>query len=175
MTSLTAMLKCEAEDMYRVTENLVRKLEPADLGWKPSTGRNWMSVGQLLKHLTEACGGATKGLVTGDWGLPPGVKMEDMKPEDMLPPAERMPAVTSVQEALDLLAQDRKMALHYIAEAGEKNLFDKQLTAPWGGPEQPLGMHLWHMIQHLGQHKGQLFYYLKLMGRPVHTGDLWGM
>jgi hypothetical protein len=30
-------------------------------------------------------------------------------------------------------------------------------------------------VQHLAQHKGHLFYYLKLQGKPVHTGDLWGM
>jgi len=30
------------------------------------------------------------------------------------------------------------------------------------------------MIQHLNQHKGQLFYYLKLQGKPVSTPDLWG-
>jgi hypothetical protein len=31
------------------------------------------------------------------------------------------------------------------------------------------------MLGHLTQHKGQLFYYLKLQGKPVNTGDLWGM
>jgi hypothetical protein len=31
------------------------------------------------------------------------------------------------------------------------------------------------MIQHLAQHKGQLFYYLKLQGKPVNTAHLWGM
>jgi hypothetical protein len=30
------------------------------------------------------------------------------------------------------------------------------------------------MVDHLASHKSQLFYYLKLMGRPVHTGSLWG-
>ncbi len=30
------------------------------------------------------------------------------------------------------------------------------------------------MIEHLKQHKGQLFYYLKLQGKPVNTSDLWG-
>ena len=30
------------------------------------------------------------------------------------------------------------------------------------------------MIAHLAQHKGQLFYYLKLMGKDVKTDDLWG-
>jgi hypothetical protein len=30
------------------------------------------------------------------------------------------------------------------------------------------------MIQHLERHEGQLFYYLKLQGKPVNTVDLWG-
>ncbi|MDE0394080.1 MAG: hypothetical protein OYK82_04805, partial [Gammaproteobacteria bacterium] len=29
------------------------------------------------------------------------------------------------------------------------------------------------MIWHLAQHKGQLFYYLKLQGKPVNTMHLW--
>jgi hypothetical protein len=32
-----------------------------------------------------------------------------------------------------------------------------------------------HGIHHLQQHKGQLFYYLKLQGKPVNTEHLWGM
>jgi hypothetical protein len=31
------------------------------------------------------------------------------------------------------------------------------------------------MVEHLAQHKGQLFYYFKLQGKPVNTGHLWGM
>jgi hypothetical protein len=31
------------------------------------------------------------------------------------------------------------------------------------------------MVGHLAQHKGQLFYYLKLQGKPVNTAHLWGM
>jgi len=38
-----------------------------------------------------------------------------------------------------------------------------------------LGKHLLQMVQHLVQHKTQLYYYLKLMGRPVNTGHLYGM
>ena len=30
-------------------------------------------------------------------------------------------------------------------------------------------------VDHLKEHKAQLFYYLKLQGKPVHTGNLWGM
>jgi hypothetical protein len=31
------------------------------------------------------------------------------------------------------------------------------------------------IVNHLAVHKAQLFYYLKPMGRPVHTMSLWGM
>jgi len=31
------------------------------------------------------------------------------------------------------------------------------------------------MIGHLATHKAQLFYYLKLQGKPVNTGHLWGV
>jgi hypothetical protein len=31
------------------------------------------------------------------------------------------------------------------------------------------------MVGHLNQHKGQLFYYLKLQGKDVNTMHLWGM
>jgi hypothetical protein len=37
-----------------------------------------------------------------------------------------------------------------------------------------LGRYLLQMVQHLDRHKGQLFYYLKLQGKPVNTADLWG-
>ena len=53
-----------------------------------------------LKHITNACGAVCKGFVSGDWGLPAGRKLlEDLSPEEMLPPAEKMPAVESVEEA----------------------------------------------------------------------------
>jgi len=38
-----------------------------------------------------------------------------------------------------------------------------------------LGHHLLQMVEHLNSHKSQLFYYLKMQGKPVNTGDLWGM
>lgn len=174
MTTLTDILRQNAKMMYPTAENLVRMVDAGALDWKPATGRNWMTTGQLIDHLTSACGAGIKGFVTGDWGLPPGVKFEDMDPNDALPPAEKMSSC-GVEEALTRLAKDRDVALHFIAEAGESNLLSKRLTAPWGGPEMTLYQQLDTCIHHLGQHKGQLFYYLKLQGKEVHTGHLWGM
>ena len=171
----TELLKSEIETAYASTGKLLDKVDPAGLAWKPETGSNWMTVGQLLKHISEGCGAACRAFVTGDWGLPPGTKMEDLKPEEMLPPAENLPSVGSVEEAGKLLAQDKAVALSMIDQAGEDALANKRMAAPWKPEIQyELGRHLLQMVQHLERHKSQLFYYLKLQGKPVNTGDLWG-
>jgi len=172
--TLTELLQQEAKGTYAAAESLIKMVKPEELSWKPTTGKNWMTVGQLIRHCGDACGAPIKGFVTGDWGMPAGMKVEDLPPEEMLPPAEKMPSAT-VEQALDLLARDRETALRFIAEAGEENLLTRTMTAPWGGHELPLFQHLQGMIAHLAQHKGQLFYYLKLLGRDVNTMHLWGM
>ena len=166
----TSLIKSEIESTYHATEGLMKMVDPTSLAWKPATGSNWMTTGQLLDHLTNACGACMKGFVTGDWGIP-----ADAPPEAMLPPAEKLPAVTSVADAQAKLAADKQVALAMLAKAGEKDLAGKSVDAPWDPTKKPLGLQMLHMVNHLQQHKGQLFYYLKLQGKPVHTGSLWGM
>lgn len=171
----TQLLKNEVEVAYATTAKLLDKVDPDSLDWKPESGGNWMSVRQLLKHISNACGAGCKGFVSGDWGLPEGVKLEDLSAEEMLPPAEKMPAVESVEEARKLLSEDKAIALHMIEQAGENDLANREVAAPWApGVTSPLGRHLLQMVLHLDRHKGQLFYYLKLQGKPVNTADLWG-
>ncbi len=173
--SWTALLKSELESTYASTAKLLDRVDPDSFDWKPATGGNWLTVGQLLKHITDSCGAPCKGFVTGDWGMPEGMKVEDLKPEEMLPPAEKFPSIGSIEEARKLLAEDQALALRMIDQAGETDLSDKQVAAPWAPDVQrPLGHYLLKMIQHLDRHKAQLFYYLKLQGKPVNTGDLWG-
>jgi hypothetical protein len=73
-----------------------------------------------------------------------------------------------------LLKEDRRVTLSCIAAAGESNLLSRRITAPWGGRELSLFQQLLEMVKHLAQHKGQLFYYLKLKGKTVDSHDLWG-
>jgi len=171
----TQLLEGEIETTYTTTARLLDEVDPGSLAWKPQTGRNWMTVGQLLKHISNACGAGCKGFVTGDWGLPPGKKLEDLSPEEMTPPAEKLPAVESVEEAKKLLEEDKAIALQMINQAGENDLANKEIVAPWApGAPLALGRHLLQMVQHLDRHKSQLFYYLKLQGKAVSTADLWG-
>ncbi|MBN1641631.1 MAG: DinB family protein [Anaerolineae bacterium] len=169
----TELLKSEIEDTYRVTQALIDLVEPGDsLDWKPATGSNWMTMGQLLRHLTDACGSAFKGFVTGNWGIPQDV---DLSAEDMLSPAELLPTIGSVAEAKRLLAEDEQLSYDMLARCAEDELANKVVPAPWYPQGMILGRDLLHMVDHLRNHKAQLFYYLKLQGKPVNTGNLWGM
>jgi len=171
----TQLLQIEIESAYATTEKLISKADSSALGWKPPSGANWMTMGQLLRHISSACGAGCLGFVTGEWGLPPGKTFDDLTPEEMLPRAEALPAVTSVSEALAALAEDKELALKAIAQAGEAELDGRHLSAPWApGPVYPLGRHLLQMVLHLERHKSQLYYYLKLQGHAVSTENLWG-
>ena len=169
--TLTQVLLDEADATYTVVERLVRRVANDELSWKPSEGHDWMAMGQLLMHLASfGCGKAVQGFVKGEW--PREAQCEN--PEIHVPPPAGLPTVLSVQEALDLLAEDRRVSLSCITAAGEANLLARRMTAPWGGPELSLFQQLLEMLKHLAQHKGQLFYYLKLMGKRVDSRDLWG-
>jgi hypothetical protein len=84
----TELLKCNIEGAYKATDGLMALVEDKDLAWKPATGKNWMTTGQLLMHLTNACGFCCRGFATGDWGMHEGAG--DGPPADaMLLPADR--------------------------------------------------------------------------------------
>ncbi len=136
---------CHCPTTNTTTARLLDKVDPESLDWKPKSGSSRMTVGQLLRHLTEVSGAACRAFVTGDRGLPPGE------------------------------LEDKAHALRVIEQAGENDLANKELAAPWvPGVEYALGRHLLQMVQHLDRHKSQLFYYLKLQCKAVNTADLWG-
>jgi hypothetical protein len=173
--TLKDILSNEAITTYKITEGLFHLVSDNELSWTPPTGKNWMTVGQLMMHCASfGCGKAIQGFVKGDWGLPEGIKIENLSKENHVPPPSELPCVESVEQASELLYKDKELALSCIVEVDESKLLDGAFAAPWGGPELPLFQHLLHMIAHLNQHKGQLFYYLKLMGKNVSTKDLWG-
>jgi hypothetical protein len=173
--SWTELIKREIAASYGSTEGLVNMVDDSELSWKPATGQNWMTVGQLLKHITESCGAGIRGFVTGDWGMPDGVDLSQLKPEDMLPLAEKLPTVDSVAQAKKLLAEDKQIALEMLAKCDEKQLETQAAPTPWDPSPMILGHRMLQSIHHLDSHKSQLFYYLKLQGKPVNTGHLWGM
>ena len=162
---------------------VITKVVPSDpvvlyTGWQASAeekARARITLG-LDRPLPEQYFRTVAGFFTGDWGMPEGMSMEDMAPEEMLPPAEKLPTVESVAQAREMLAVDKSLALEMVEEAGEDTLQGKQVAPPWEPNDlAPMGSHFLGMVQHLAVHTSQLFSYLKLMGKPVNTGHLWGM
>ena len=170
--TLTHVLLEEAEATYSVVEKLIRQVSDDELPWVPSEGGGWMTMGQLLMHCASfGCGKAVVGFVKGEWP----VETQEGDADAHVPPPAGLPTVVSVAEALELLAEDRELTMSCIGAAGEANLLTRRIMAPWGGRELSLFQHLLEMLKHLGQHKGQLFYYLKLQGKAVGSHDLWGV
>lgn len=171
----TPLLEAEIDAAYRATYGLLDLVDDDALDWAPATGTNWMTTGQLLAHLGTACGFCIRGFVTGDWDMPEGQDLSDLSDEDLLPPADKMPSAATVAAAREALRADHELSLAMVREAGEERLETEQATAPWNPNPKSLGHHCLDMVGHLISHKSQLFYYLKLQGKPVHTGLLWGM
>lgn len=170
----TQMLRAQMEDAYRCADGLMALVDDDALGWKPAGGENWMTTGQLLEHMDMACGWCCRGFVTGEWGMP-GAAGGEAPPDDMLPSAQQMPSAESVAAARGKLAADREVAFAMLAEAGENDLAKKSTTAPWNPTPRLLGVQFMECVKHLDSHRHQLFYYLKLLGKPVNTMHLWGM
>ena len=160
---------------YGVADHLMSLVRDDELDWKPDHGSNWMSMGQLLMHMTDACGSTFDGLINGTWDIREEFQVNELETRQIFPSADMLPSVNSVSDARKLLADDRKLALKSLKKCSEEDLAGKYAPAPWTRHPMILGQRLLHMVFHLNQHKGQLFCYLKLSGRSVNTCDLYGM
>lgn len=152
-----AILIEQVKDSYRAAEGLMEFVEDEHLSWKPESGENWMTVGQLINHIAIACGPTFKGFITGTWEF-----------------EEELGAVKSVVEGRGKLVADKAAALELLGNLSNDDLTTRMVQPPWESESRPLGYFLSLMVSHLDVHKSQLFYYLKLMGKDVNTAHMWG-
>ena len=150
-------------------------VEGADLDRTPSEGDNWWTVGQLLRHITVFCGIWCKGFATGVWDDAGDVDHAKIPEGESLPRASAYRSIDSVEAARDALSRDKALALLVIEQTTDTELLSKNAVAPCNPNPRVLGLRILDMVRHLESHKCQLFYYLKLMGKPVHTGHLYGL
>jgi uncharacterized damage-inducible protein DinB len=173
--TLVELLQSQVEDTYQAADALLAMVTDDDLGWKPNQGGNWLSMGQLLRHITVSCGIWCKGFATGVWDDAGDVDHTQISEGESLPRASAYRSIDSVEAARQALARDKVLALQVIEQTTDAELLSKNAVAPWNPNPRVLGLRILDMVRHLESHKSQLFYYLKLMGKPVHTGHLWGM
>jgi uncharacterized damage-inducible protein DinB len=146
-------------------EHMVEMIPDDKLDWAP--GGDFMTVGQLLKHLSDNwC--VVKMMATNEWPFSdPEEMIEAMK-------LENMPTCTK-DEAWSAMEKDLSNAVDFIEnELSEEDFFNKRISAPWGfdGP-------IWKAVlmakEHQVNHKMQLHIYLKQLGLPVNTETLYAM
>jgi hypothetical protein len=134
---------------------------PADkLDWKP--GPNFMSMGELICHLSDGIGTELRMLIQNTWP-----KLEEMN-EAM---KGKIPTC-NVQEALSKLEKDKTTLREVLAGVTEDEFANKIVATPWGwkGVIEKMSF---DFREHFTNHKMQLFTYLKLLGFPVNTETLY--
>ena len=136
---------------------------PADkLGWKP--GPTFMSIGQVVCHLSDGMGGGLEMLLSGKWP-----SMEEMDAGMKL---ENMPSC-GVQEALGKLEKDKAVLRATLDGISEDDFTNRVVSVPWGWKAK-FEITSVAFLGHFNNHKMQLFTYLKLLGLPVNTESLYG-
>ncbi len=147
---------------FRPAEALIGMVPADKLAWRP--GPTFMSLGQLIFHLSGGVGDDLRRLLTNDWPSPENME-SDMK-------LENMPAC-SVAEALARLEKDKTVLRGVLDGLSEEDFAQKIVAVPWGMKMKMEAMLLFFR-EHFTNHKMQLFTYLKLLGLPVNTGTLYG-
>jgi hypothetical protein len=147
---------------YRPAETLIGMVPADKLNWKP--GPTFMSVGQLIYHLSDGLGSGFAMLFSGKWP-----SMAEMEAEMKL---ENLPSCNP-QEALDKLEKDKKILHEALENLSEEDFTNKVVSVPWGWAAKTERMAI-SFLGHFTNHKMQLFTYLKLLGLPVNTETLYG-
>ncbi len=150
-----------ALEAFKPAETLIKMVPPDKLDWRP--GPTFMTLGNLIDHLSNGIGTELRMLVTNSWPKP-----EDME-ASMKPGA--MPSCT-VEQALAKLEKDKETLREVLAAVSEEEFAEKVYSTPWGR-QNKLEMMALDFREHFTNHKMQLFTYLKLLGYSVNTQTLY--
>jgi len=148
-------------DAYRPTATLIGMVPSDKVEWRP--GATFMSFGQLICHLGGGLAEEFRCMLTNQWP-----SMEQMQEGMKL---ENIPSC-SVEQALQKLEKDKTTLREVLDSLSEEDFTHRIVSTPWGmqGKVERMGI---AFLEHVTNHKMQLFTYLKLLGLPVHTGTLY--
>jgi hypothetical protein len=146
---------------FRPAKTLIGMVPADKLGWQP--GPKFMTLGQLICHLSLGVGDGIRLLHTGEW--PTDEEMLTGMKQENLPSC-------GVEEALAKLEADKKTLGEALAAVSEQDFANKVVSVPWGwkGKMEVLAL---SFLEHFTNHKMQLFLYLKMLDLPVNTQTLY--
>ncbi|HZD04099.1 MAG TPA: DinB family protein [Longimicrobiales bacterium] len=148
-------------ERYRaITLQVFDLIDEADLAWRPSSAQ--YSLGQQLLHIAQAEDLWAHGLFEGDWNY------ERVRFPRELPSTGEMKA---------FFAGVRAFTLERIRTI-EPGALGEVVDIPGSPEEQSLRSYLWFLLEHELHHRGQVWAYLRAMGRtppfyarPLPSGE----
>ena len=156
------MLAKLSEQVER-TQHLVSLVPAAALDWRPEAATDAVSIGELLGHLLECLAGFCAAL----YALNPAA-LEHFVELRSQPVNHRCQVDEAHRRIADYLSH---------IEEGFRPVTDEDLKRPIKTVFVPEGEAalsiLLGNLEHFINHKYQLFFYLKLLGVPVSTPDLY--
>jgi len=159
---LTAALVSKIHEQIERTSHLIELLPADSPNWQPEIPAAW-PVATLLGHLLECCAGLCAVLAAAEpERLAHFRALRDLPVNHTTAPAEALSRLALYRARID-----EGFAL--VADAGLARMIPT-VFVPEG--ESVLTLLLGN-LEHLINHKHQLFTYLKLMGVPVGTADLY--
>jgi uncharacterized damage-inducible protein DinB len=128
------------------------------LDWRPAA--TLMTLGEVLHHVAESVMPVVEIAVTDE--IDP--RWREM---EVLPSAD-------VPTALAVIDAHKARLSELLAGVTEEQWRDRQVTMPWGA-QGSLGCMCGAALEHGAGHRYQLFLYLKLLGQPLTTAELYNV
>ena len=153
------------EGIYKATRGLIQLTPDDKLGFKPKEGL--MTVAQVLKHLATSLGASLAMAVKNDW--------PDIPEDEMLPAADKMPASQSAAEALGEIEQDWEILQQEMEKITDGEFNQNRINVPWMPVPMTLVEYMMQAMEHISNHRMQLFIWLKLAGQDLNTAHLYGL
>jgi uncharacterized damage-inducible protein DinB len=153
------------EGIYKATRGIIQLTPDSKLDFKPQAGL--MTIAQILKHISSSLGASLQMGLTNSWPKIPA--------EEMLPSADKLPKSASAAEALQEIDQDWKLLEQEIEKITDGEFNQNKIDVPWMPFPMTLVEFMMQAMEHLSNHRMQLFIWLKLSGEALNTGHLYGM
>lgn len=153
------------EGIYKATRGLIELTPDDKLDFKPKEGL--LTIAQVLKHISGGLGAALEMAISKNWPELPG--------GEMLPPAEKFPRSNSAAEALEEIDKDWELLKKEFEKITDGEFNQDKVKVPWMPQPMTYLEYMMQALEHLSNHRMQLFIWLKLAGLDLHTGHLYGM
>ena len=158
---LSSVFQSKLESQIERTQHLIHLIPRDKLEWRPSTDA--FRVCDLLGHLLDCLAGFCAALCAA-------------KPAELAHFAElrELPVnhCCGIDEARQRISEYNSRIAEGFAVLSDEDLAGRLKTV-FSSEGEPILTILLNNLEHLINHKYQLFFYLKLMGEPVGTPDLY--